>query len=42
MVRECPACALLGPIMHRPPIFGQQPGRAYDPPPRPLWDPAAA
>jgi hypothetical protein len=42
MVRECPACALLGPIMYRPPIFGEQPGRAYDRPPRPLWDSAAA
>jgi hypothetical protein len=41
-VRECPACALLGPIMHRPPSFGEQPGRAYDRPPEPVWDTAAA
>ena len=41
MVRECPACGLLGPIMHRPPIVVEQPGRAYDPRSRPVWDPAA-
>ena len=40
--RECPACALLGPIVHRPPIFGEQPGRPYDRRSRPAWDPAAA
>jgi hypothetical protein len=40
-VRECPACALLGPIMHRPPTFGEQHGRAYDRPQRAGWDRAA-